>query len=282
VITSSQNPRIKEAAKLRDARARRKQQRIIIDGARELLRAFESGIELVKVFVCEELCQSDDCGRVLQKLADKSAARHLELLHVTPRVFEKLAFGQRSEGVVGVAKAPSRALSDLDLPANPIVAVLEGVEKPGNVGAVLRTAEAAGISALIVTDGGTDLYNPNAIRASLGAIFTLPVCAAAAAESIEWLIARGLTIYTAHVGATTNYTSADFARPCAIVLGSEAAGLSQRWSQPPAELNRKVIPIRLPMHGHVDSLNVSAAASILFYEALRQRQLQARETLSEA
>jgi RNA methyltransferase, TrmH family len=282
VITSPQNARIKDAAKLRDARARRKQQRIIIDGARELLRANESGIELVEVFLCEELCQSDFCRRVLEKLQEKHASRHIELLQVAPRVFEKLAFGERSEGVVGVAKTPSRALSDLSLPPNPIVALLEGVEKPGNVGAVLRTADAAGISAVIVANGGTDLYNPNAIRASLGAIFTLPVCSATAAESLQWLLAGGLTIYTARVDATTNYTSADFTRPCAIVLGSEALGLSERWSQPAAELNRKVIPIRLPMQGHVDSLNVSAAAAILFYEALRQRQLQARETLSEA
>jgi TrmH family RNA methyltransferase len=282
VITSPQNSRVKEAAKLRDARARGKQQRIIIDGARELLRAIEAGIELVELFVCDELCQSDVCSRVLQRVTEKDARRQIELLQVSRPVFEKLAFGQRAEGVVGIAMTPSRRLADLELPPNPLVAVLEGVEKPGNVGAVLRTADAAGLSALIVAEGGTDLYNPNAIRASLGAIFTLPVCSATSAECFEWLLARGLTIYTARVDAATDYRSADLTRPSAIVLGSESAGLSERWCQPPHEHQSKVIPIRLPMLGCVDSLNVSAAAAILFYEALRQRQLQTTETLTDS
>jgi TrmH family RNA methyltransferase len=282
VITSPQNSRVKDAAKLRDARARRKQQRMIIDGARELLRAIEAGIELAELFVCDELCHSDDCRRVLQIVTEKGGHRHIELLQVSRSVFEKIAFGQRGEGVVGIAKTPSRRLTDLELPPNPIVAVVEGVEKPGNAGAVLRTADAAGISALLVAEGGTDLYNPNAIRASLGAIFTVPVCSATSPECLEWLLARGLTIYTAHVDANTNYTSADFTRPCAIVLGSEADGLSDHWNQPAAEHQRKIIPIRLPMLGRVDSLNVSAAAAILFYEALRQRQLQTKETLTDA
>jgi RNA methyltransferase, TrmH family len=284
VITSPQNPRVKDAAKLRNARARRKQQRIVIDGARELLRAIQSGVELLELFVCDELCQSDGCRGVLKTLTDEPRAvrNQLEILEVSRAVFDKLAFGQRVEGVIGVANTPSRRLGDLTLPTNPLVAVLEGVEKPGNVGAVLRTADAAGLSALIVADGGTDLYNPNAIRASLGAIFNLPVCSATSGETVEWIRARGLTIYTARVDAATNYTSADFIRPCAIVLGSEAAGLSDRWSQPADEQRSKIVPIRLPMLGHVDSLNVSAAAAILFYEALRQRQLTAKETLSEA
>ncbi len=279
VITSLHNERIKEAARLRDARARRQQDRIVIDGARELLRTIEAGIELTEVFVCDELCHSEDCRSVLRTLAEKQPPG-VEQLQVSCQVFEKLAYGHRTEGVIGIAKTPSRSLAELTLPPNPLVAVLEGVEKPGNVGAVLRSADAAGVSALVVADGGTDLYNPNAIRASLGAIFTVPLCAASATETIEWLMHRGLTIYTARVDANADYATADFTRPCAIVLGSEAAGLSDRWSQPSDQASDKLMPVRLPMRGQVDSLNVSATAAILFYEAMRQRESHTRTVRS--
>jgi TrmH family RNA methyltransferase len=274
VITSTHNPRVKEAAQLRDARARRKQDRIIIDGARELLRAIEAGIELTEVFVCDELCQSNECRNVLQTFAETQS--HVEQLQVSRPVFEKLAFGHRAEGVIGIANTPSQSLAALKLPTNPLVAVLEGVEKPGNVGAVLRSADAAGVSALVVTNGATDLYNPNTIRASLGAIFTVPFCAASVAETIEWLTHRELTIYTARLDATIDYSTADFTQPCAIVLGSENAGLSNSWVSPSEQKPGNIVPIRLPMRGQVDSLNVSAAAAILFYEALRQRESHTR------
>ena len=144
--------------------------------------------------------------------------------------------------------------------------MLEGVEKPGNIGAVLRSADAAGVSALIVADGGTDLFNPNTIRASLGTIFTVPVCSASAAAVRDWLLAAKLAIFAARVDAEAIYSDADFTRPAAIVLGSEAAGLTGVWS------GAGITPIRLPMKGAVDSLNVSATAAVLFYEALRQRE----------
>jgi TrmH family RNA methyltransferase len=147
----------------------------------------------------------------------------------------------------------------------PLVAVLEGVEKPGNVGAVLRSADGAGVSALIVADAQTDLYNPNAIRASLGTIFSVPVAAAAAADTLTWLRHRGLAIFAARVDGAVPHTEADFRGPAAIVLGSEAKGLSATWTGP------DVTAVRLPMAGVADSLNVSAAAAVLFYEALRQR-----------
>jgi len=260
-ITSQQNPRVKRAARLRDRRQRDKQGRILIDGARELARAIESGVRLVEVFACPSLCQSEDARRVLGGLADCGA----EVLDVSQAVFEKLAFGGRAEGVLGVAATPGTALSDLRLPENPLVAVLEGVEKPGNVGAVLRSADGAGLAAVIVADAGSDLYNPNAIRASLGTIFTLPVAAAGSAETLAWLRHQELAIYAARVDGSVAYTEVDYRRPAAIVLGSEAAGLSAAW---PAE---EVTSIRLPMLGQADSLNVSAAAAVLFYEARRQR-----------
>jgi TrmH family RNA methyltransferase len=194
-----------------------------------------------------------------------AAAAAGSVLHVTPEVFAKIAFGERAEGTLLVAKVPQRKLEELVLPANPLVAVVEGIEKPGNFGAVLRSADGAGVSAAIAADGGHDLYNPNAIRASLGAIFTLPVCAAASDETLAWLRSQGIAIYAARPGGGKVYHEADFTRPAAIVLGSEAHGLSDVWT------GDGVTAIALPMRGMVDSLNVSAAAAVLFYEAQRQR-----------
>ena len=202
-------------------------------------------------------------------------------------MFEKLAFGQRAEGVLGVAEMPRPTLSLLDIKPRPVVApsdagwggsstaaptaslvaVLEGVEKPGNLGAVLRSADAAGVSAVIVADGRTDLYNPNAIRASLGTIFTLPICEATSAEALAWLRERNLKIVASRVDGAVRYTEIDYRGPTAIVLGSEAAGLSSIWAAP------DIVAVRLPMLGAADSLNVSVTAAVLFYEALRQRSL---------
>ena len=213
------------------------------------------------MFVCQPLCKSDDAVRVLNLLAESGA----KILHVAEPVFDKLAFGDRAEGVLAVAAMPRSGLSDLTLPDCPLVAVLEGVEKPGNVGAVLRSGDGAGLSALIVADGRTDLYNPNAIRASLGTIFTLPVCAATAAETLAWLRRHKLAVYAARVDGPVAYTEVDYRRPAAIVLGSEARGLTDVWSAD------DVTPVRLPMLGVADSLNVSATAAVLFYETVRQR-----------
>ncbi len=260
-ITSLQNPRVKDALRLRDRRHREKQARILIDGARELDRAIQGGVCLREVFVCEPLCGSLDARRVLERLPRAG----VEVLHVAEAVFAKLTFGQRAEGVLGVAEMPACTLDQLALPENPRVAVLEGLEKPGNVGAVLRSADGAGISAVIVADGRTDLYNPNAIRSSLGTIFTLPVCATTAALALDWLRRRGIAIRAAIVQGALPYDEVDYRGPTAVVLGSEARGLSQTWQVP------EVTAVRLPMCGAADSLNVSAAAAVLFYESLRQR-----------
>ena len=285
IITSLQNPRVKDAARLRDRRHREKRGQILIDGARELGRAITAGVSLREVFVCEPLCTSDDARRTLAMLPGCGA----EMLHVGEAVFGKLAFGQRAEGVLGVAEMPMLKLDDIEqrlgwgekrpgwgdsstvAPTNAptvapaLLAVLEGVEKPGNLGAVLRSADGAAVQALVAADARTDLYNPNAIRASLGTIFTLPVCGATAGETLAWLRRHGLAIVAARVDAAVPYTKVDFRRPTAIVLGSEAEGLSACWS------GADVTPVCLPMLGTADSLNVSAAAAVLFYEARRQR-----------
>ena len=261
-ITSLQNPHVKDAVKLRERRQRLKQGRILIDGARELSRAAAAGVELVEVFVCEPLCRSADAQAALAFVEQSAAVR----LDVTEQVFAKLAFGDRAEGVLAVAKTPRRNLADLSLPACPLVAVVEDVEKPGNLGAILRTADAAGVSAVIAAGGGTELFNPNVIRASLGTVFSMSVAAASAEESMNFLRRHSLAVYAARVDADALYHDVDFSIPSAIVLGSETAGLSEVWR------GEGVTPIKLPMLGVADSLNVSATAAVLLYEALRQRQ----------
>jgi RNA methyltransferase, TrmH family len=261
-ITSPANPRLKLAAKLRSARDRAEQGRIVIDGLREIERALTGGVQIREMFVCEELL-ADRAATLplLSTLTDAGAAR----FDIPAPLFEKLAFGQRAEGLVAIADMPRRTLQDLRLPAKSLVAVIEGVEKPGNVGAILRSADGAGAAAVIVADGASDLYNPNAIRASLGTIFTLPVVAATSVATIAWLRQQQLAVFAARVDAAKDYTACNFAVPAAIVLGSEADGLSATWQGP------EITPVKLPMLGAADSLNVSATAAILFYEALRQR-----------
>jgi TrmH family RNA methyltransferase len=260
-ITSIHNPRVKNAVRLRGVKGRRAQGRILIDGVREISRAAEAGLQILEVFFCPDLCGAEDACSLLKKLESSSS----ELLSVTEAVFEKLAFGQRREGLLAVAKMPHSRLEDLCLPDNPLVAVVEGLEKPGNLGAVCRTADAAGVSALISAEPRTDLFNPNAIRASLGTLFTLPVCESTSREVIPWLRKRRIRIYAARVDGAMLYTDADYRGPTAIVLGSEAAGLTPLWT------GEDMIPIRLPMRGAADSLNLSVTAAVLFYEALRKR-----------
>lgn len=260
-ITSPHNQRVKDAVKLRDHRQRSRQGRFIMDGARELLRALEGGVRVVELFVCEAQCTS---GESLQALGAASSAG-VHLWHVTPEILEKLTYGERSEGLVAVAETPHPTLEQLHVPADSVVAVVEGLEKPGNVGAVIRSADAAGVAAVIAADGRTDLYNPNCVRASLGTVFTRPVCAATSRETLAWLRGRGTRIFAARVDAEQLHTDVDLRGDVAVVLGSEAEGLSAAWHA------ADITGIRLPMQGAADSLNVSATAAVLFYEALRQR-----------
>lgn len=259
-ITSVHNPRIKQAARLRDRKGREEQGRIIIDGAREIARAAAGGVEIDEIFVCQELLRTPEAQALAADMTSAGKA-----ISVSRAVFAKLAYGERQEGIVATAATPARSLGELKLPPAAVVAVLEGVEKPGNVGAVLRSADGAGLAALLVADGGTDLFNPNAIRASLGAIFTVPVCAASSAEILAWLRAQRLPIVAARVDGERWYHQFDYRGGGAIVLGSEADGLSDLWR------GDDIVPIKLPMLGVVDSLNVSVTAGILFYEAWRQR-----------
>ena len=260
-ITSLKNPRVQEAVRLRDRRHREQQGRTLIDGARDLRRALAAGVRLHEAFFCPVLCQGEDARYLLAALPECGCPAW----EVSTAVFEKLAFGQRTEGVLGVAETPRRRLAELSVSADAMIAVLEGVEKPGNLGAVLRSADATGVAAVIVADGRTDLFNPNAIRASLGTIFSMPVCECTSGEALAWLDARGFSIFAARVDGAVPYTDVDCHGPTAIVLGNEAQGLSDVWVGP------KVQAVRLPMLGVADSLNLSVTAAVLFYEALRQR-----------
>jgi TrmH family RNA methyltransferase len=260
-ITSRQNARVKEAAKLRDRKARERQQRFVIDGAREIARAIAAGVEILEAYVCEPLCHGAEAVAAVEALRRSAAT----LATVAEDVFEKLCFGDGRDGLVAVARTPRRSLADITLPAAPVVAVLEGVEKPGNIGAVLRSGDGAGVDAVIVADPRTDLFNPNTIRASLGAVFGAHVCTATSAEARAWLTSAGVPMFAAKPQADLDYATADYRGGAAFVLGSEAEGLSDAWS------GDDVTAIVLPMRGVCDSLNVSATAAVLFYEAQRQR-----------
>jgi RNA methyltransferase, TrmH family len=259
VIASPANPRVKAVGRLRSRRERDATGLTIVDGAREIGRAIDAGVEVVEVFVCEPVAIGIEAGAVLQRL------RPGGWTSVSDTVLARLAFGDRADGIVAVVRPPRIGLADLRLPGDPLVVVVEGIEKPGNLGAILRSVDGSGVDALIAADPVTDLFNPNAIRASLGTIFGRPVVQATAAETLDWLRAGEIRIVAARVDATTDYADADLRGPLAIVLGSEAAGLSDAWRA------TDVVAVRLPMLGLADSLNVSAAAAILCYEALRQR-----------
>jgi TrmH family RNA methyltransferase len=253
---------VKDAARLRVGRERQRSGKFIIDGAREISRAISAGVRCLEAYVCE---LSRDYSPESQVALNALQEARVETFEVTSDVFAKLAFGERDDGIVVVAETPPRALNDLRLPPNPLVAVLERLEKPGNVGAILRSADAAGVDAVIVADGRTDLYNPNTIRASLGTVFRKNVCAATSAEAFHWLRNQGMMIVAARPDAVQSYHEIDFRTGAAIVLGSEADGLSGAWR------GENITPVRLPMLGIADSLNVSTTAAVLFYEALRQR-----------
>jgi TrmH family RNA methyltransferase len=233
----------------------------VIDGSRELLRAISSGIEIVEAFICESQCEDDQAQQAVKAVRESQAV----VATVTEEVFEKLCFGQRTGGVLAIARTPLRTLDQLELPAAPLVAVIEGLEKPGNVGAVLRSADGAGVDAVIIADPRTDLFNPNTIRASLGTVFDANVCTATSGEVQTWLRTLGVPMFAARPDATLLYTGVDYRGGAAIVLGSEAEGLTAAWS------GSEVTAIGLPMRGIADSLNVSATAAVLFYEAQRQR-----------
>jgi len=257
-ITSPQNPLIKKAYALREARDRREQGMTVIDGAREIRRALEAGLSLDKIFYVKG--HQED-------LLEELTVRKIECIEVSDKILEKLAYGERHEGLIALARTPVRTLSSLKLSDQPLVVVLESLEKPGNLGAVLRTCDGAGVEAVLVCDPKTDLYNPNVIRSSTGVIFSLPVVCAGFEEVASFLRAKKIKICAAAPAAQKLYSQADFKGSWALVLGREDQGLSNGW------LSLADLKVRIPMNGKADSLNVSVSAAIILYEALRQRNI---------
>ncbi len=268
-LTSPTNPRVKSVVKLADRRARDATRRTVVEGAREVGLALGRGVAPVEAYVCPELIAGPEAEAAARHLVALSQTGMTDLFYVSPPVFEKLAYRGNSGGLLLVIAYPNPSLDALTFRAAPFVVVVEEAEKPGNLGAVLRTADAAGADALIVPtlpgQSGTDPHNPNVIRASLGAYFTVPTVAAPAEEAIAWLRRQGIAIVATTPAATTLYTAADLTGPVAVVMGSEAWGLSETW------LAAADVRARIPMAGQVDSLNLSAATALLLYEVVRQR-----------
>lgn len=259
-VESTRNPRVRAALELRERRGREAAGATIVDGVRELGRALEGGAQVVEAFV-DHARLAPDGHAVVARLAEAG----VPIVRAGRAVIERLGYGDRSEGVVAIVRVPNTSLAAVRLPGDPLVVVVEAVEKPGNLGAILRSADATGADAVIAADPATDLFNPNAVRASLGTIFTVPVASGDGPSVRAWLASNGLRLLAARVDGDDVFDGVDLRGPLAIVLGSEATGLTDGWRGPGIDA------VRLPMLGVADSLNVSVAAAVLLYEARRQR-----------
>lgn len=257
LITSMQNPKIKQLILLQQKSSeRRKKGLFVVEGIRELQHCIESGFDIDTLFVCPELNENP-----LPEGLDSTRC-----VSVSKVIYEKIAYRGSTEGVIAEVKSRVLHLEDIPLKANPLICVLESVEKPGNLGAVLRSADAAGADAVIVCDPLTDLYNPNLIRSSLGGIFSVPCVACGSEECIDWLKKNGIRILTAQLQDSKLYYDTDMKGGTAIIMGTESTGLTPIWREA-ADAH-----IRIPMLGKLDSLNVSVSAAILLFEAVRQRE----------
>ena len=259
-ITSTQNPKIKSLLALEKPRERRKQGLFVVEGVKEIGLAVEAGYKIGNLFFCPEIVSPQDLARL--ESDDKL------MIPVAREVFEKIAIREGSGGVLAVAEQKMHRLADIKLSLNPLLLILESVEKPGNLGAILRTADAAGVDAVITCDQQTDFYNPNVIRSSIGCVFTKSVAAATSEETIDWLKKNKIDIYCTYLEASKPYHTIDYRKPCAIVMGTESTGLSDLW------VKNASANIIIPMQGKIDSMNVSTAAAVVVFEAKRQRGFQ--------
>lgn len=257
LITSTQNPKIKNLLALEKPRERRKQCLFVIEGKKEIGLALEAGYKIGNLFFCEDIISLNEV---------KAFANHDPLLiPVSKEVFEKIAVREGSGGLIAVAEQKTHRLDQLTLSENPLLLILEGVEKPGNLGAILRTADAAGVDAVIICDPQTDFYNSNVIRSSVGCVFTKQVASASSEETIAWLSKNKIKIYCTYLKASVPYHEVDFKKSCSIIMGTESTGLSDSW------VNKSDANIIIPMQGKIDSMNVSTAAAVVVFEAKRQR-----------
>lgn len=258
-ITSIQNPKIKNLKKLEKASERKEQQLFLIEGLREVVLAHRAGYEVDTLFLCEEILKEDE-HYPLAELSDVTKRYSL-----SREVYNTLAYRETTEGIIATVKPKSHLLQNLQLKKTPLILVIEAVEKPGNLGAMLRTCDAAGADAVIICDAKTDIYNPNVIRSSIGTVFTNPIAVAEKSEAIAFLKQQNINTFAAELGASKFHYQANYKTATAIVVGTEATGLSNEW------INAATEKIKIPMLGKIDSLNVSVSAAILLFEAVRQR-----------
>ena len=256
-ITSLQNQRIKNIVKLQKASERRKQSLFVVEGLKEIKHVVQCGYQIHSLFYCPEIAPEE----ILESIAPIVP----QIFEVSAEVFSKIAYRETTGGVIALGHSRFLTFEELKLSKIPLVVVLEHVEKPGNLGAILRTADAAQVDAVIICDPATDLYNPNVIRASIGCVFSTQVISCSSEEAMEWLKSKKIRSYAAAIQTKKWYHECDFNQSAALVMGTESDGLSQQWREFSEEI------IKIPMMGINDSLNVSIATAILIYEAMRQR-----------
>ena len=261
IVTSPANPRIKAVAGLRRRRARDAERRTVVEGHEELSLALEAGVVPELLLVCPELMADG----VLEDVLARAGALGVETVEASRPAFEKAAYREGPDGVLAVVPTTRRRPAELTLPPDALVLVCEGVEKPGNLGAVLRTADAAGVDAVVAADPVTDWGNPNTVRASKGTVFSVPVAADGTEATLDWLDGHGIPLVAATPDTEQLHTSVDYRGPVAVAVGTEKTGLTD------LVLERAAHRVRIPMAGRVNSLNVATSAAIIVYEAVRQR-----------
>lgn len=265
-ITSLQNPLIKQVFALQQkSKIRRELGRFVVEGKREILLARGAGYHFEQIFFLPSLVSPADLMRQLGLLSDAI------LVEVSPEVYKKIGYRETTEGVIGIALSPLHRLQDVDFQGeNPLVLVAEAPEKPGNIGAILRTADAVGVDAVLIANPKTDLYNPNIIRASVGCVFTTPIAMGSSSEIIAFLKEKNIRIFCAALSASKPYDEISFCQSAAVVVGTEDVGLSQEW------LQNSTQNIIIPMQGKIDSMNVSVSAAVILFEAQRQRKISTK------
>ena len=261
-ITSTQNTYIKELVQLKDkSRNRRLSGTFLIEGIREILLAIKGNYELISVLVDFSILDKASIEEI-----EIAYIKSFEIIEISNNVYKKLATRTTTEGIIAVAKSKELSLTSLKIKSNnPFILVAEAPEKPGNIGALLRTADAAGIDAVLIANPQTDMYNPNIIRTSIGCVFTTQIATGSTNEIIEFLKKNNIKIYGAALTAAVSYQTINFTESCAIIVGTEATGLTETW------LKNTTKNIKIPMRGEIDSMNVSVSAAILVFEAMRQR-----------
>jgi TrmH family RNA methyltransferase len=261
-ISSLTNPRIKNTVRMRQRSHRDESGLMLIEGFREINRALDNQHPISEIFYCEELFQGENNQTLLNRSTDQGAS----LISCTKPVFKKISYRDRPDGLLAIAPQVKLSLSDIKLTENPFLVVAEAIEKPGNLGTILRSSDAAGVDAVIVCDRCTDINNPNVVRASVGTIFSVPVVETTSKEVIDWLKANRIQAVATTPHTDNLYSNVDLTNGIAVVVGTEQYGLSDTW------LNAAEIKVRIPMLGQADSLNVASATTILLYEVVRQRQ----------